>query len=109
MLNFLKLKQENEDNKLMYFRIMIKNSEQIKLFRTNKLPKKTEDLININLYSLSVHDDRYIKTKRRTSGDKVYTNFRGLNVPQDGVECESLAIVSINSLLVYENKYYLRV
>ena len=40
MLNFLKLKKENEDNRLISFRIMIKNSEQIKLFRTNKLPKK---------------------------------------------------------------------
>ena len=32
---------------------------------------------------LPVYDNRYIKTKR---GDKVYYNFRGLNVPEDGVE-----------------------
>ena len=33
---------------------------------------------------------KYIKTKIRTYGDRVYTNFCGLNVPEDDVECESL-------------------
>ena len=41
--------------------------------------------------------------------DKVYTNFHGLNVPEDGVECESFTITSIDSLVVYENKFYLQV
>ena len=30
-------------------------------------------------------------------------------MPEDGVECESFTIASIDSLLVYENKYYLQV
>ena len=34
---------------------------------------------------MPVHDKRYIKTKRK-SCDKAYTNFRGLNVPEDSVE-----------------------
>ena len=34
-------------------------------------------------------------------GDKVYTNFRGLNVQEYGVEYESFAIISIASLLIY--------
>ena len=33
---------------------------------------------------------------------KVYINFHGLNVPEDSVECKSFAIISIDSLLVYE-------
>ena len=41
--------------------------------------------------------DRYIKTKIRTYGDKVYTNFRGLNVPKDEIECESFTVISIDS------------
>ena len=45
----------------------------------------------------------------RTYSDKVYTNFCGLNVPEDDMECESFTVISIDSLLVYENKYYLRV
>ena len=59
--------------------------------------------------ALPIYDDRYIKTKIRTYGDKVYTNFRGLNVSEDCTECESFTVISNDSLLVYENKYYLQV
>ena len=70
---------------------------------------KIEDLKNITLNALPVYDDRYIETKLRTFGDKVYTNFHGLNVPEDDIECESFTIISIDSLLVYDSKYYLQV
>ena len=60
----------------------------------------------MELNALTVYDDRYIKTKIRTYGDKDYTNFRELNVPEDGVKSESFTIISIDTLLVYENKYY---
>ena len=39
----------------------------------------------IELNVLAVYDDKYIKTKIRTYRDKVYTNFRGLNVPEDDI------------------------
>ena len=55
------------------------------------------------------YDDRYIKTKTRTYGDNVYANFRGFNVPEDNIECESFTFISIYSLLAYEKKYYLQV
>ena len=61
---------------------------------------------NIQFYALPVYDDRCIITKIRTYDDNVCTNFCGLNVPEDGLQCESFAIISINFLLVYENKYY---
>ena len=48
-----------------------------------------------------------IKTKIRKYGDKVYTNIRGLNVSEDDIESESSAVISIDSLLVYENKFCL--
>ena len=41
------------------------------------------------MYALPVYDDRYIKTKIITHGDKVDTNFCGLNVPENDVEYES--------------------
>ena len=59
--------------------------------------------------TLSFYDNRYIKTKTRTCGDKDYTNFRHLIVPEEGAEYESFTILSIDSLLVSENKYYLQV
>ena len=54
--------------------------------------------------ALPVYNDRYIKTKIKTYGDKAHTNFNSLNVPEDGVKCESFTVISIDSLLVYENK-----
>ena len=42
-------------------------------------------------------------------GDEVYTNFRGLNVPEDVTECASLTVIFIISVLVYKYKYYLLV
>ena len=60
----------------------------------------TEDLRNIKFNDWLVYDDRYIKTKVRTSADNVYKNFRILRVP--GVECESFTIISTDSLLVYK-------
>ena len=51
-----------------------------------------EDLKNIELNYLPVDKVRYVKTKIRTYSNKVYANFCGLNVPENGVECESFAI-----------------
>ena len=46
-------------------------------------------------------------TDVRTYGDKVYTNFRGLNVPKDDIQCKSFTVISIDSLILYKNKYYI--
>ena len=73
-----KVKEGDKDksNKLMSF-----SSDDGKLLEQYKaIWTKIEDFKNIELNALSVYDDRYIKTKIRTYGDKVYTNFRGLNV-----------------------------
>ena len=71
---------------------------------------KIEDFKNIKLpiiLNLPVYGGRYIKAELKTFGDKVYTNFSGLNVSEDGMKCQSFTTISINCLLVYENKYYL--
>ena len=89
----------------MYFRI--DDEKLLEKYKTNQT--NIEDLKNTELNALRVYDDRHIKTKIRTHGDKVYTNFPGLNVPENHIECESSAVLSIDSLLAYENKYYLKV
>ena len=66
-------------------------------------------LKNIALNALPVYDGRYIKSEIRTCDNKVYNNFRGLNVSEEEIEYESLPVISIDSLLVYENKYYTQV
>ena len=58
--------------------------------------------------ALPVYGNRY-KKKIRTCGDRIYTNLSGLNLPENGVECESFTVISIDFLLIYGKKYCLQV
>ena len=69
---------------------------------------KIENVKNIELNVLSAYDNRQIKNKITTYNDKVYTNFRSLNVPED-VKFESITATYIDSLLLYNKRYYLQV
>ena len=89
---------KGKSNKLMSFRI---DDEKL-LEKYKAIWTKIQDLKNIVLNAFPVYDYRYIKTKIRTYGDKVYTNFRGLNVPEDDTEFESFTIISIDFLFVYK-------
>ena len=100
-----KFKVKEKSNKLMSFRIADdKLSQKYKFFWT-----KIEDLKNVELNVLPVCYDRYIKTKTRTYGDKFYANYCASNVLKDDKECGSFSVISFDSLLVYENNYYLQV
>ena len=96
---------KERNNKLMSFQT---DNEKL-LGRYKAIWTMIEDLKNIKLNALPVYDDKLMKTKTRTFGDKVHTNFRGLNVPEDDKECESFTVISINSLLVYDKEYFLQV
>ena len=102
MLKHLKLRRKQQMNVFPY-KWWEKLLEKYKAIWTI-----IEDLKNIKLHALPVYDDRYIKTKTRTFGDKVYINFRSINVQEDYIECESFTVISIDSLLVYNKKYYLQ-
>ena len=64
---------------------------------------KFEELKIFELNVLTIYDGRYLKPEIRTSGDKVYTNFRGLNVLEEDIECESFTAISVDTLLVYKD------
>ena len=51
---------------------------------------KIEDLRNIEFNVLPIYDDRYVKTKIKSCGYIVYTNFPGLNMSEDDVECKKI-------------------
>ena len=89
---------KGKSNKLMSFRI---DDEKL-LEKYKAIWTKIQNLKNIELNALPVYDYRHIKTKIRTYGNKVYTNFRGLNVPEDDIEFESFTIISIDFLFVYK-------
>ena len=76
------------------------------LEKCKTIRNKTEGLWNIELNFLPVYDDRYLKTKKRTYGEKVYTYFCSLNMPEGGVELGYFTTISIDSLLAYESKYW---
>ena len=57
---------------------------------------------DFELDTLLFYNDRYIKTKIKTYSNKVYINLHGLNVAENGVECESFTVISIESLPVYD-------
>ena len=89
-------KVEDKNIKLMFFHI---DDEKL-LGKYKAIWNRIKDLKNIKLNALRVYDGKYIKIKIGTRADKVYTNFRGLNVPEDDVECESFTVISIDSLFV---------
>ena len=95
----------DKNHKLMSFCI---NDERL-LEKYKAIRNTIEDFKNIELNASPFYDDRCIKTRIRTYGDKVYTNFCGLNVPENDIECESFTVISIDSLLSYKSKYYLQV
>ena len=91
---------KEENNRLMSFRI---DNEEL-MERYKSIWTNIEGLKNIKINALPIYDNRYIKTK-----NKVFTNFCGLNVPEDDRECQSFTVISINALLACESKYYLQV
>ena len=95
---------KDENNKLMSSCI----DDDRPLGKYETISTEIEYLKKTGLNALPVYV-RYIKTKIRAYGNKVYINFCGLIVPEDYIECESFTVISINSLLVYKSKYYIQV
>ena len=60
-------------------------------------------LFCVGLNASLVYDDRYIKTKIRMYGNKVYTNFHDFYVQEDGVDCECFIITYISYVLMETN------
>ena len=102
---FKTFKVKGKINELISFR---RDDEKL-LEKYKSIWTKIEDLKNIKLDVLPVYDNKCIKTNIRTDGDKVYTNFRDLNVAENVIECESFTVIFIDSLLIYNEKYYLQV
>ena len=100
----LKVKDGEKDksNKLISFRI---DDEKL-LEKYEAIGTKIEDLKNIELNALLVYDDRYIKAKTRTYGDKLFANFRGSNVAKDDSgKFDSFTVIYTGSLLLPANMF----
>ena len=90
------LSSGGKNNKLMSLCI---DDERL-LEKHKTILTKIEDLKNIELNTLPPFDYRYMKIKIGTYGDGAYKVFRGLNLPENGVKCESFTVIFIDFLLV---------
>ena len=44
-------------------------------------------------------NDKYIKTKIKLYGDKVYTNFQGKKIPQENASCKCLSLIMVDFVI----------
>ena len=78
-----------KDNKLTSFHI--DDDNLLEKYRT--IWTKIKDLQNAELNALIVDDERYIQNKIKTYVDKIYTNFHGLDVSKDDIECKCFKLI----------------
>ena len=93
-----------DENVTMSFRA---NNKQF-LKNHNKIWKKVEKLMKINLESKPVYgdDDKYIKTKIKIYAGSVITNFHNRKMPKEKAPCMCLSIMMIDSVVKANKNYY---
>ena len=79
---------------------MLKTYDQI-WKRFEKLPKTKSDTKPV--YG---DDKKYIKTKIKTYGDSVITNFHNKNISKENAPCKCLSIIMLDSVIKAKKKYY---
>ena len=84
-------------------------------FNDNKLSKKynkiwgrVSSLMNIEFDSEPVYgdNDKYMKTKIKSYGDKVNTNFQNKKIPKENVPYKCLSLILLDSVITANKKYY---
>ena len=93
-----------EGNTTMSFKI----SDKQLLKKYNQIWKRFEKLLQIKFDSEPVYgdNDKYIKTKIRTYGGNMNTNFQGKKMPKEKAPCKSLLIIMLDSVVKVRKKYY---
>ena len=81
--------------------ISFKISDKQLLRKYNQIWKKVKSLLNVKLDSEPVYgdNDKYIKTKTKTYGGSVITNFHGKNMPKEKALCKSLSTIMLDSVI----------
>ena len=85
-----------------------KISDKQLLRKYNQIWKKVEKLLKIEFNSKPVYgdDEKYIKTKIKTYGDSVITNFHSKKIPKEKAPCKCLSIIMLDSVIKAKKKYY---
>ena len=95
-----------DSNKTMSFKVIDKKL----LKKYKKVWERVSSLMNIELDSKSVSgdNDKYIKTKIKSYGDKINKIFQSKKVPKENASFKCLSSISVDSVIKVNKKYYQR-
>ena len=93
-----------DSNKTMPFKFI----DNKLLKRCTKIWGKNSNLMNIKFDSEPVYGDnnKYIKTKITSYGNKVNTNFQGKKIPKENPSYKCLSLIVLDSVIRVNKKYY---
>ena len=93
-----------DSNKTMYFKV----SDNKLLKKYKKIWEKVGNLLNVKFNSESIYGnvDKYIKTKIKTPGNRVNTNFQGQKVPKENATYKCISLIMLDSVIKVNKKYY---
>ena len=78
------------------------------LKKYTKIWERINSLMNTEFDTESVYgdNDKYIKTKIKSYGDKVNTNFQGNKIPKENATYKCLSLIMLDSVIRVNKKYY---
>ena len=93
-----------DSNKTMSFKVI--NKKLLKKYI--RIWGKIGTLIGKEFDSEPVYgdNDKHIKTKTKSHGDKVNTNFQGKKIPKENTSYKCLSLIMLGSLIKVNKKYY---
>ena len=93
-----------DSNKTMSFKV----SDNKLLKKYKNICEKIGNLLNIKVDSEPIYGDidKYIKTKIKTYGDRVNTNFQGQKVPKENATYKCISLIMLDSVIRVNKKYY---
>ena len=91
-----------DSNKTVSFKVI--DNKQLRKY----IWERVSSLMNIEFDSEPVYgdNDKYIKAKIKSYGDKVNTNFQGKKIPKENASYKCLSLVMLDSVIRVSKKYY---
>ena len=88
--------------------ISFKTNDNKLLKKYGKISGKISNLINMKFQSESVYgeNDKHIKTKIKSHGDKINTNFQGKKITKENASYKCLSLIMLDSVIRANKKYY---
>ena len=93
-----------DGNKTMSFKV----NDNTLLKRYTEIWERVSILMNIEFDSEPVYggNDKYLKAKIKSYGDKVTTNFQGKKIPKENALYKCFSLIMLESVTRVSKKYY---